>query len=137
MARSRAAVSTGLAAPKMDAELGGATGAAAGRSVATGAAAAAGASVTEALLSSNGTVRGFRDNFGLSLVGSKNHNEKPSLQSIHNVEMRKCQLTSGAWAFTSLHFITVERRTISLTSKRRATFSVATKRRRTVTSATE
>ncbi len=77
MARSRAAVSTGLAAPKMDAELGGAAGgaAAAGRSVAAGAAAAAaGASATE--LSSIGTVRGFRDNFGLSLVGSNNQNEK-------------------------------------------------------------
>ena len=68
MARSRAAVSTGLAAPKMDAELGGAA-AATGRS--TGAAgAAAGTSATGALPSSMGTVRGFRDNFGLSLVGS-------------------------------------------------------------------
>ena len=69
MARSRAAVSTGLAAPKMDAELGGAAAAATGRS--TGAAgAAAGTSATGALPSSMGTVRGFRDNFGLSLVGS-------------------------------------------------------------------
>lgn len=74
MARSRAAVSTGLAAPKMDAELGGAAGAvaaaaAAGRSIMGAAAAAAGSSATEP--SSIGTDRGFRDNFGLSLVGSK------------------------------------------------------------------
>ena len=74
MARSRAAVSTGLAAPKMDAELGGAA-AATGRS--TGAAgAAAGISATGALPSSIRTVRDFRDNFGLSLVGCNKQKKK-------------------------------------------------------------
>ena len=67
MVCSRAAVSTGFAAPKMDTELGRAV-------VATdrlmGAAVAAGISATGALPSSIRTVRDFRDNFGLSLVGS-------------------------------------------------------------------
>ena len=67
MARSRAAVSTGLAPPKMAAELTGAAAAAGGRSLTTG---AAGASATGATPSSTGTLRGLRDNFGLSLGGS-------------------------------------------------------------------
>ena len=72
MVCSRAAVSTGFAAPKMDTELGGAV-------VATDrlmAAVAAGISATGALPSSIGTVRDFRDNFGLSLVGCNKQKKK-------------------------------------------------------------
>jgi hypothetical protein len=73
MVCSRAAVSTGFAAPKMDTELGRAV-------VATdrlmGAAVAAGISATGVLPSFIGTVRDFRDNFGLSLVGSNKKKKK-------------------------------------------------------------
>jgi hypothetical protein len=75
MVCSRAAVSTGFAAPKMDTELGGAV-VATDRLMGAAATVAAGISVTGALPSSIGTVRDFRDNFGLSLVGSNKQKKK-------------------------------------------------------------
>ena len=64
-----------VAAQKMDTELGGAV-VATDRLMGAAATVAAGISVTGALPSSIGTVRDFRDNFGLSLVGSSKQKKK-------------------------------------------------------------